>query len=323
MSPGAGASRAVIVAATACFTFSSLAALASLLLGLATLSATNRPGADAEVVLVLLFLCALLCASGIFGVVAGINLLRLRNWARKVFVIWAGAIIILSVWGLYIGLVMLAVPEVPSIHSVFKLLIGLSLVSLAWGIWWMMWFTRPSSIAQFTELRLEREGTPNPRPSCPLPLVLTSAFFFSCGAMAIPLLAIPWRVPTMIFGHSYFGPFPKNYVFVSTFLSVVSAVGILKLKPWGINLAMGLGAFDLANHVTTLASFRSIQVMRDALAAMALQGYPAPLHDPTTRLRYDQGLAIAMVLITLTILLAWRPRFLRTAAAIRINKTVS
>jgi len=135
------------------------------------------------------------------------------------------------------------------------------------------------------------------------------------GLIALLLLRIPDRTPDMLFAHALYGAPRFEYVLITTAVSLAAAIGLFRVKPWGLHLAIGLELFSISNHAVTLLHPKALESLRSALAAMAEHGAKPPLRDPAFGFRYLEALGLGFALLLLLILLLSRPRFLRAASA--------
>jgi hypothetical protein len=101
---------------------------------------------------------------------------------------------------------------------------------------------------------------------------------------------------------------------ITSGLSLAAAIGLFRVKSWGIHLAIGLELFSISSHVVNLLHPRAIEALRSALAAMALHGAKPPLRDPALGFHYLEGLGLSFALLLLLILVLARSRFLRAGS---------
>src|SRR5690242_788066 len=184
----------------------------SLLLGLGARGAPPKSGAQitAHSRMILQAVSYVLLAAGVLGVVNGISLLALQNWARRMTVIASGLTVILSTYCLYMSLALLGVPPTTSMtsrasHVLWGSFFGVSLLVFGLGLWFTTLFTRPVTIASFTKPTAHAGLMKNPAPTCPLPLALLAGFFIVGAVLSLLLLRTSDRMPDMLFGHALFG----------------------------------------------------------------------------------------------------------------------
>lgn len=288
------------------------------------LSANGTPsahdtGLTPQVRVVLKLVSYGLLGLGILGIAIGIGLLSLQNWARKAMVIGSGTTVILSVYLIYVCLALLGAP-VPSgmkptvWHALWGSCFGAFLLLLGIGVWFLIEFTRPATLASFATPGPPSVATPA-APTCPLPLALLSGFYVFGAIFSLLLLRSADRVPDMVFGHAIYGAPRNQYVLLTTGILLVAVLGLWRVKSWGMHLAVGLELFSVSNHAVNLLHPKAMDSMRSALAVMAEHGMKPPVRDPLVGFHYLEGLGLSFSLLLLAILLTSRARFLRMASA--------
>jgi hypothetical protein len=256
---------------------------------------------------------------GFLGIVNGVGLLGLKNWARRTMVIGSGTAVILSVYCLYVSIALLGIPTVSDMkpataHLLWGSFFGISLLVFGVGLWFVTVFTRPATLASFVTPPAASAGATTPSPGCPLPLALLAGFYVVGGIISALFLRIPDRTPDMVFAHALYGAPRIQYVLITGGLGLAAAIGLFRVKSWGIHLAIGLELFSISSHAVTLLHPRAVESLRSALAAMAEHGAKPPMRDPALGFQYLEGLALGFALVLLLILLLTRSRFLRVAS---------
>ena len=259
---------------------------------------------------------------GALGVSNGVSLLALQNWARRTMVISSGLAVILSTYCLYMSLALLGLPPETDMkphasHVLWGSFFGVSLLVLVVGLWFITVFTRPATVASFINPMAQTDRAKPLSRSCPLPLALLAGFFTLGAVLSLLFLRISGRVPDMFFGHALYGSPRTQYVTVTAMVSLAAAIGLFRVRTWGIYLALALQLYSIVNHATTVLSPKSLPSLRDALAAMAAQGAKPPLRDPAVGFHYLEGLGLSFALLLLLILLSSRSRFLEAASTPR------
>lgn len=224
--------------------------LTPLLLRALPRSAATPPEADA--IMVVSGLMYILPAA--WGVATGIDLLRLKKWARISTIVFS---VLLTLMSLISGVATAFVPlpedpRYPGVANVVR--IGMEAfwaALLALGAWWLIYFTRPGVKAQFVSGE-PRSAAPGRRPLSVT--VIAGSFLASC-------LSLPYS----LFVHS---PFPlflwvatgwtaTVVVWVATAMYVATGVGLLRLRPAARLAAIGLTVFwTLSGAVFLLAPGR-------------------------------------------------------------------
>jgi uncharacterized membrane protein (DUF2068 family) len=204
----------------------------------------------------------------VWGLITGVGLWRLRNWARISTIVFA---VILCFFGAFGCLTALAMPiflssmptQVPNpqqfkvIMVTFMLLVGLG--ELGIGLWWAIYFTRRSVIAQFAQTLAE---TPAGLSAAPLqPAAITSsrrpisisiiAWFLLVSAFLFLPFALLVRSPQLLFGQLLTGV--GAFALSTIYLLVIAYVGIGLLKLWPSARLVGIGyfAFGILNMAIT------------------------------------------------------------------------
>jgi len=321
MNPRPPQSASMIFAAVLCIACGSLMVLTAFFLGLVVqFTRGQQPQVvTAHVRIVLQVAAFSLLALGSFGAFLGIALLSLKNWARKAIVFCSGTAVVLSFLCLYACLAFLAYPAPEQLapgtsRALWSASFGIFLFTFGISLWLVILFTRDEAKACFDSPTAVAGASSSRAPRCPLPLALLAGYYIVVGVISGSQLALPDRVPYMFFGHALIGA-PRNLIDVAAgSLCLVAAIGLFKLKPWSINLAIGIEFFSLAKRLVTILDSRSTQTMRNALATIAAHGYKAPASDPTLHLRYFESLAFGLSLAMLVLVLLTRSRFRQAAS---------
>lgn len=288
-------------------------------LGARAAQSGNNAGMTPHVSTVLHVVTYSLIVLGVLGVLISVALLAQQDWARKTIVVVSGLAVVLSTYSLYICLALFGVPPATDIkphasHVLWGSFFSISLLIFGVAMWFVILFTRPITIASFERPMPPRDHANPSAPSCPLPLALLSGFFTVGAVVSLLLLRVSDRTPDMLFGHALYGPSQMQYVAVMALVSIAAAVGLWRVKGWGIHLAIGLELFSAANHAVTFLSPKSLPSLRVALAAMATYGAKPPLRDPAVGFHYLQGLGLSFALALLATVLLSRSKFLSAAS---------
>jgi hypothetical protein len=273
------------------------------------------------------YMLAVVLAFGIFGVVTGIGLLRLRNWARISTLVWSGVTVV------FCGLIMVVMAIAPfptppnaAVSAGFVRAVALTFYGppLAIGVWWLILFNRKSIVAQFmrptpaavldvTGFPAEIEATR--KPECPLVLMVLAGFLL-LSALSMPFVFF-FPEPAVLFGHALRG-LPGTIFWIASCLSCAAAgIGLLRLRPWGYWLALGLQAFWFLSGIVTLTSSNYAALMQEVLTSSKVQ-LGDSYHNPTIQeLRPYMYFGLAAPLLVVAILLFYRSRFFAAVAARR------
>src|SRR5215470_6507807 len=128
----------------------------------------------------------LFCAA--FVIVAGVHVIRLRNWARIALLVVAGGALLFGTVGL--GVIFVTIYFTPADPAVSKPLLA-SVLAFVYGlpilvaVWWLALFTRRAVVSQFqaaTVARTEGRRTPASllnNPECPLAIRIVGWYLAS------------------------------------------------------------------------------------------------------------------------------------------------
>jgi hypothetical protein len=263
----------------------------------------------------------LLCAA--FIIVAGVHVIRLRNWARIALLVVAGGALLFGTVGL--GVIFVTIYFTPADPAVSKPLLA-SVLAFIYGlpilvaVWWLVLFTRRSVVDQFHAATAARmEGTPTSasllnNPECPLPIRIVG-WYLASFVLFLPVLPfISSRIPALYFGHVFRGPAAISMHFFSFAILAIPGIGLLLLKRWSWPLAVATQLLFSLNCVVIAFSstFESnLRSMYDGLGA------PAPLAPETAALvremRWIFLISVVMPLAIFVVLCIYRRSFYSAA----------
>src|ERR1700722_1515676 len=159
-------------------------------------------------VLIFFWIFLLLCA--LFVVLVGIQVIRLRNWARISLLTIATLMLLFGLMGIAVIFVTLFV-STPADPRVSPGLLA-AMLALIYGtptaisVWWLILFTRRSVVAQFHDFAaLQAPRAPSTmsvfnNPECPL-AVRILGWYLGSFILIIPFIPfLPSSVPAMYFG---------------------------------------------------------------------------------------------------------------------------
>lgn len=220
---------------------------------LAPASSSNQfPGSPLLFKMVLLFSSLVYLLPAVWGIVTGIGLWRLKNWARISIIVFA---VLLCAMGGFAGLISFLVPfptpanggADPAVMSGVRFAMGVFwLTQLAIGIWWVVFFNRPKVKAQFVQpapapadAGLLPTAQPlqytTPGPSVPgtaeRPLSISIvAWLLLVGCLFIPL-SFFLHAPAVLFTKLLTG-WPAILFFLSfAVMQLFIGIGLLRLNP--------------------------------------------------------------------------------------------
>src|ERR1700739_900417 len=235
----------------------------------------------------------LLCA--IFVVVAGVQVIRLRNWARISLLTIAGLMLFFGLMGIVVIFVTLFVstPADPRISQGFlaAVLAVIYGIPTAVSIWWLILFTRRSVGAQFQPpAALEPPPPPSAmavfnNPECPLAIRIVG-WYLGSFLVLIPFIPfLPGSVPALYFGHMFFGPAAIATYILNFALISIPGIGLLLLKRWSHSLTIASQVLAGANAIYTTLSPSYEANIRSLFEKMNVPTLPS---DADQMLRYSR-----------------------------------
>jgi hypothetical protein len=218
---------------------------------------------------------------GAWGLASGIGLLKTKEWARISTLVYAAILVVLSVpTALALALLPLNTPSVndpnPPFNIMLMVRIGGTLVYAlfaALGGFWLYFFNTQKVKSQFRGQQFsmaagQAEGTGVPSEISGVrfgpdqrarPLSITIIGWYLIISSAFAMLSVVFanilfsRLPLFFLGLFLFGP--GAYLLLSVWMTVqvVAAVGLLKLKSWGLYATVALQCLALLNMVMIVA----------------------------------------------------------------------
>jgi uncharacterized membrane protein YvlD (DUF360 family) len=301
---------------------------AFMLLGFAVMPSNNMPAftRDAGFVMSILML-----GFAAWGIATGVNLLRLREWARISMIVFSGLLLVMAVPGLLMMLVMpIPTPQAPAMpsgeamppmeHLMAVVRVGMAvlyaLLALLGG-WWLYLFnsrpirepfraagatTRPSTWGPAVFAPTEVPGSPK-RPVS----ITIIAYLALVSACMFPILNI-LHMPLTFLGFFFTGG--KAALIVSGYMSVLllMAYGLLRLEKWGRSLAIYYFNFAIFNSIISVVLPGAQARYEDATAAMqtSLGLPPSPFQFP---IWFSLVFSLPMIAVQLWFVVARRAAF--------------
>jgi hypothetical protein len=239
-----------------------------------------------------------------WGIVTGMNLLHLREWARISIIVFSGLLLVMAVPGLLMMLVMpLPTPSVSAVppgqstlpleHLMTAVRIGMAifyaLLALLGG-WWLYFFnTRPireifrGAAATASSTWAPAVLAPTEMPGAPKrPVSITIiAYLALLGGCTFPILNI-LHLPLTFLGFFFTGG--KASLIGIGFMSVqlLMAYGLLRLEKWGRSLAIYYFNFAIFNSIISVILPGAQARYEAAITAMqnSLSLPPSPFQFP-------------------------------------------
>jgi hypothetical protein len=325
MTQPARASASVVVAGVAAIIGGALGILwvVAVLAALRFASATG-PGAIPPSLRPLLHgIWILFLASDVFVIVVGIELIRLRRWARIALLVIAGCMLFFGAAG--IGVIFFTLFLAPADPAVSKLVLA-TVLAFVYGIpigvslWWLILFTRRSVAAQFeaatapsTDASLASRPASSPslfnNPQCPLAVRIV-AWYLASFVLFLPVVPfLPIHVPAYYFGHLFRGPSATLIFFFNLAALSVAGIGLLLLKRWSFPLTMATQAIQCANGLIAAFSPSFDSVMHELFSEWNLPDFPIGIEQMLHSLRYLNLLGLLVPLAIIIILFLSRHSF--------------
>jgi hypothetical protein len=261
-----------------------------------------------------------------FGIVTGVGVIRLKNWARISALVWSGLTAVMCGFGLALFAFM-PLPTPPnssapaSMTTFVRVTDGLfEAVPLGIAIWWLILFNRKEIAAQFVPADaggpLDASGFPvgmtSTRPPLPLPITVLAVFLMLSSLSWLFVFFV--RMPMVLFGREFHGPGGTTLLIASSLVSTAAGIGLLYRKSWSYSLTLGLQALWFLSGLVTLLSPKFPELMRDVMASFTFSTPPPPGFSIEQLRRMFAGGLIFPVLIV-ALLLYYRGRFLQASSS--------
>jgi hypothetical protein len=300
--------------------FGAFFSLASLILfSFSPRFAVNAPLPDyVRPALIFFWIFLLLCAC--FVIAVGIQVIRLRNWARISLLVIAGLMLFFGVMGMVVIFVTLFVSTTPADPRVSQRFLAAILaviygIPAAVSIWWLILFTRSSVVAQYqASAALEPPRPPSAmavfnNPECPLAIRIVG-WYVGSFVVVIPFIPfLPGSVPAIFFGKVFFGPVAIAVYALNFALISIPGIGLLLLKRWSYPLTIASQLLASANAIYITLSPSYEANVRTVFEKMSIPNLPS---DTEQMLHYSRYFSLIGLLIPIAIvvtLLAARNKF--------------
>jgi hypothetical protein len=299
--------------------FSSLASLilfsTSRIIQSAPFPAAMRP------ILCGVWIITLLCA--LFVVFTGIQVMRLRNWARVSMLVIACCLLFFGAMGIIVMLVsaFVSIPTQPAVPQglLFAVLAVSYGIPTAISIWWLILFTRRSIVAQFQALAaLEPPRAPSTlsvfnNPECPLAVRIVG-WYLGSFIIVIPFIPfLPKSTPTILFGHVYFGPAAAAIYIINFAVISIPGIGLLLLKRWSYPLTFASQILASVNAVYSTLRPTYESTFRAMFEKMNLPEIPAYTEQIVHYSRYFSLIGLLFPAAILFTLYVTRQKFYQAA----------
>jgi multisubunit Na+/H+ antiporter MnhE subunit len=256
---------------------------------------------------------AVFVAIGIFGIVAAIGLLRLRNWARISFVVFGGILCFLCIVGVFMTLLIMLVlpqslpsdPNVPPgiLTAVFVFYLVVELLVGALAVWWLVYFTRRNIKEQFmtpAEASLSLRG--------PLSVTIIAWLLLVGGALSV--LYLPFSFPIVLFGVVFHGWMARIVMVVYAGVGLLAGAGMLRWRPRAHSVAVGIYIFGLVNAISYYIIPGAFERMNDAFLEMVPQAQGSQVLPSDIFYKFGMLIGVLGAAVALWFLLTRRKAFL-------------
>jgi hypothetical protein len=266
-------------------------------------------------------LAIFLLSCALFTAFAGIQVIRLRQWARIAMLVIAGCMLFFAVVGVGVILVTIFVapadPVLSQPLSVF-LLVLIYGMPMAIATWWLVLFTKPQVLVQFERAAPQISGScPRPtffnNPRCPLAVRIV-AWYLASFVLLVPFLPfLPLHIPAFFLGHLFRGPAAALMLILDFALLAVAGLGLLLVKRWGYAVTLASQILFCINglYAAFSASFES--VVRSVMDEMNLPALPPVTQAMFRQIRYFSLLGLIIPLAIIVTLLVCRRAFFTAA----------
>jgi hypothetical protein len=203
---------------------------------------------------------------GGWGLAAGIGLINLKQWARISILVFAAILVFISLpAAALIAVIPFPNTNDPNLSSTFMSIMRIGMVLFyamfaALGCFWLYFFNKQSVKAQFQVKQPALEsaaGTPigAPGASRARPLSITIIGWFLLIGSALAPLGLLFnsaffsgvQLPLYFLGFFFFGRSAFLILILWMTAQIVAAVGLLKLKNWGLLATIGLQCLTVVN----------------------------------------------------------------------------
>jgi hypothetical protein len=247
---------------------------------------------------------------------SGAAAIRLRNWARISLLVISGMMLFFGSVGIVVVLFVLFSSQLPGIAgSKAPVVAALALIyglPIAAALWWLIFFTRRSTVAQFQarastlpprrEIRFSKQG-------CPVAVSVVAWLLLSSVLSLVIVPLLPFPVPVILFGHQFHGPPAMALFLPQVLLITVASIGLLRLKRWSFPLSVALQLFYLTNGLFALFSPSFTGELRLIQEQMQLPPLPTGMPDLAQYARYFGWVGLLVPLACLIALFYARDSF--------------
>ena len=267
------------------------------------------------------WIIALLCA--LFIIFTGIQVMRLRSWARVSMLVIAGCMLFFGLVGIMVMLVsaFVSIPMQPTVPQ--GLLFGVLAVTYgipaAISVWWLILFTRRSVVAQFqAQAVIEPPRPPSPlsvfnNAACPLAVRIVG-WYLGSFIVVIPFIPfLPKSAPAILLGHVFFGPAAAAIYLLNFAIISIPGIGLLLLKRSSYPLTFASQILACANAVFSTLSPSYESSVRAMFEKMNMPEIPASTEQLLHYSRYFSLIGLVFPVAILVTLWIFRQKFYEAA----------
>jgi hypothetical protein len=248
----------------------------------------------------------------------GIQVIRLRNWARICLLTIAGLMLFFGLMGMVVIFVTLfvATPADPRVSQGFlAAILGVIYgIPTAVSIWWLVLFTRRSVVVEFqASPALEPPRSHSAmavfnNPECPLAIRIVG-WYLGSFVIVIPFIPfLPNSIPAAYFGHVLFGPAAIAIYVLNFALISIPGIGLLLLKRWSYPLTIASQILASVNAIYTTMSPSYDANVRAMFEKMNIPSLPANTEQTLHYSRCFSLIGLVFpIAIVITLLLTHRP----------------
>jgi hypothetical protein len=342
-------SAGVTVIAVLAFVGSAIAlAIAGLLASKALSPPENFAGSPVLFRTVLVIVPFTYALSGVWGIVSGVGLLQLKNWARISTIVFASLLTVFGTFSALGFLLSLTVPPTPGadkdVAALGRNILGVfTAAQLAIGIWWLAFLNRarvrdqfkshpvspfaPGSTAYAAQASYQTPPPP-PLPMAVMPAgrkrplsVSIIAWFVLVGCAFVPInLAL--HTPAALFLWMLNGWQAAAFYLVVGAVLIYLGVGLLRLDPYARTVGIAYFSFAVANSaVFYFALGRRARMMRifdfqqSMFPAMRTWQETFPQPDPMLYLWIGGAASLVLSIAIIYFLAANKHAFRRAASS--------
>jgi hypothetical protein len=216
----------------------------------------------------------ILTAGGVWGIVTGLGLFRLKDWARISTLICGGVLVFIGAVGVE-GLLFLSIPAQTGVSAnVYHFIAGFFLFLFSVGAWWFCLFNTDSIQKAFR--RADPRADRSPRP---VSISLIGWFLILSGCLTF-VLALMGQ-PATLFNLMLNGKSAFLFCSVVFVVELYLGIGLLKLRALSRAIAVYFFAFGFVNSM-----FFFLHPAQSALAAVGISSIPLLIRPSSSAHRF-------------------------------------